>query len=245
MTNRSVSLATHEDIISYQKLRTFIGFTGILLPILVVAGCFITGAKGASFQISISHFYYSRMHIVFVGVLCVLGGFLITYRGKRAAESTLSNIAGCCAFGIASFPTTVGDFRPQPGSPNQYVSLFREVSNGWGTVHFIFAFALFTCFIIFCLKYFQQPDESYTGEAERKFKKRKVIYKFCGWTIIVSILLIAAFNFIFKPEKGLFIYSTFIFETTSLWAFGFAWLVKGSAVWSDVSGVKKVVKAIR
>ena len=104
------------------------------------------------------------MHIVFVGVLCVLGGFLITYRGKQASESTLSNIAGCCAIGIASFPTGIGGFHPKPGSPNEYVTLFKPVSDAWGTVHFVFAFALFTCFIIFCLKYFQEPDSNYSGE---------------------------------------------------------------------------------
>lgn len=237
--------AGRDEIISYQKLRFFIGVTGIGLPVLAVLGCFLFGAGKNSWQISISHYYYSIMHIVFICILCMLGGFLITYQGKSAWESRLSNIAGYSAIGIAAFPTTFGGFRPEKDGVNQYLKLLSDVTVFWGGVHFVFACLLLACFTIFCLKYFQIPDQNYEGEELLKFNRRKLLYKICGWTIIISIALIALFVFIIKPKNGLFVYSTFIFETTALWAFGIAWLVKGSAVLKKFPMVKKIMKPLR
>lgn len=235
----------NSEIISYQKLRAFIGFTGILLPVAVVLGCFIFGAGCYSWQVSISHYYYSVMHIVFVCILCVLGGFLITYQGKDKWESRLSNLAGCCAFGIASFPTRFNGFRSDPDVHNQYLQILTDITEFWGGVHFGFAGLLFVCFTIFCFYFFQKPDEHYSGEEAKKFERRKAVYKICGWVIIISILLIAVFNFVLEIKNGWLVYSTFIFETTSLWAFGTAWLVKGSAVLKRVPMVKNMVAPLR
>lgn len=233
-----------EEIISYQKLRAFIGIIGLLLPVAVVAGCFVFGDKDYSWQHSISHYYYSKMHIVFVCTLCVLGGFLITYKGKDKWESRLSNIAGYCAFGIASFPTSFTDFRTPGDGTNQYIAVLTEISKFWNGVHFGFAAALFTCFVIFCLYFFQIPDDKYTGTELVKFKRRKRIYKICGWGILLSIILIAVFNFV-PPFKGTFAYSTFTFETTALWFFGTAWLTKGSLALKEVPVLKTMIKPIR
>ncbi|HLK29229.1 MAG TPA: hypothetical protein VKT28_11680 [Puia sp.] len=241
---------TQGEIISYQKLRTFIGITGILLPLLTVFGSFLFSAGNYSWQHSISHFYYSKMHIIFVGTLCVLGGFLITYRGTAHKagnpwENRVSNIAGVCAFGIASFPTGFDGFRPPSGGSNQYIHLLDPPNEFWGGMHFAFAGSLFLCFILFCLWFFQKPDAVYTGDLEIKWKRRKAFYKFCGWGIAVSIIMIALFSFIIKPAEGVFVYSTFIFETTSLWCFGSAWLIKGSAAWCHLPIVGKMMKPLR
>jgi len=234
-----------DEIISYQKLRAFIGITGLLLPVVSVLGCFLFGAGIYSWQRSISHYFYSVMHIAFVAILCVLGGFLMTYRGKDPWESRLSNLAGFFAVCIAAFPTAFKGFQQDENDRIQYLQLIKEVTEFWGSMHFGFAFALFACFTIFCLYFFKKPDADYEGAALVKFKRRKLIYTICGWTIIISIIMIGVFNFVFKVEKGFFSYSTFIFETTALWAFGAAWLVKGSAVLKDVPVVKNMMRTLR
>lgn len=235
------------EIISYQQLRMFIGLIGLFLPFAVVIGSFILGAKENSWQHSISHYYYSKMHIVFICTLCVLGGFLITYKGKpeNVWESRISNIAGFCAFGIASFPTQFEGFQPPQNGSNQYLSLITPVNEFWGVIHFVFAGILFMCFVIFCLHFFQKPDANYSGADQIKFQKRKRIYTICGWGILVSILMIPLFSYVIKPEKGVFVYSTFIFETTSLWFFGYAWLIKGSLALKKVPVAKKMIKHLR
>ena len=242
---RNESSSGRDEIISYQALRAFIGITGLSLPVVAVLGCFLFGAGIYSWQISISHYYYSIMHIAFVSILCVLGGFLMTYKGKAPWESRLSNLAGFFAVAIAAFPTTFSGFQPEQNGENQYLRLTKEVTKFWGSMHFVFALGLFICFIIFCLHFFQRPDADYQGVAEVKFKRRKRIYKICGWAIIISILLMGLFNFVIKGEEGLFAYSTFIFETTALWAFGTAWLIKGSAVLKNLPVLKNMVKPLR
>ena len=174
MTNKKTSdpNPNRDEIISYQKLRAFIGFTGILLPVIVVLGCAVFGAGRYAWQVSVSHYYYSVMHFAFVCILCVLGGFLITYKGKDKWESRLSNLAGFCAFGIAAFPTRFEGFLPAEDGINQYLQLMQEVTHFWGSMHFGFAGLLFTCFIIFCLYFFKKPDEYYSGAEVIKFKKR-------------------------------------------------------------------------
>jgi hypothetical protein len=234
-----------QQIISYQKLRAFIGLIGIFLPVVVVLGSAILGAQKNSWQHSISHYYYSKMHVIFVASLCVLGGFLITYKGRNKWESRVSNLAGTCAFGIAAFPTCFDGFQPPVGGANQYIQLLSPVNDFWGDVHFGFAAALFICFIIFCLHFFQTPDKEYTGREAIKFIKRKKFYTFCGWGIIISIIMIIVFKFIIKPEEGIFVYSTYIFETSALWSFGLAWLVKGSESLREVVVFKHVVKSLR
>ncbi|HVM89473.1 MAG TPA: hypothetical protein VMT76_14900 [Puia sp.] len=248
MKRTTANADTHDEIISYQQLRTFIGLTGVLLPVAVVLGCYIFGAGNYSWQPSISHFYYSKMHIVFVCTLCVLGGFLINYRGKAVNpwENRVSNIAGFCAFAIASFPTQFDGFRPGKGGTNQYLELLASVNNFWGGMHFAFAGALFVCFIIFCLCFFQKPDKPYIEPTQqKKFRRRQRIYKFCGWGIAVSIVMIAVFSFGIKHKNGLLCFSTFIFETTSLWFFGTAWLIKGSEIWKDIPVLKKMIAPLR
>jgi hypothetical protein len=235
-----------DEIISYQKLRAFIGITGILLPVAVVIGCFSLGTGEFFWQISISHYYYSVMHVIFVCILCVLGGFLFTYRGKYKSESRLANIAGCCAFGIAAFPTSVDGFQPViTPAANQYLQLTSKVSGFWSNMHFVFAAGLFLCFIIFCLYFFQKPDGEYTGHELVKFKRRKVIYKICGWAIVISLVMIALFSLHALPARGIFIYNTFIFETTALWAFGTAWLIKGSSALKGMPVVKQLIQPLR
>lgn len=241
------SITHHNDgdkIISYSKLRAFIGITGIVLPVAAVLGCIFWGDGKQSVQISISHYYYSKMHILFTGVLCVLGGFLITYQGKDKWESRLSNFAGACAFGIAICPTQFDGFIMKPGKENIYLLLTDPVTPFWGDIHFVFAGLLFASFVVFCLYFFQLPDNP-DDTGTRKFNRRKKIYKSCGWVIIASIALIFLFFKVPALKKGIFEYSTFIFETTSLWAFGLAWLVKGSQTLKRIPVIKNLVAPIR
>lgn len=239
-----------DEVVSYQKLRTFIGLIGIGLPVAAVLGCFIKGDGIYAIQTSISHYYYTKMHIVFVGILCVLGGFLINYKGKDNWESRLSNFAGVCAFGIATCPTRIKFFLPTANNDaaNQYLMVFKPISLRMNSVHFAFAALLFTCFVLFCLVFFQTPDEPPANNDEFiKLKRRQRFYKICGWGIAVSIASIALCNFVLdKYFSGWFLtFSTIIFETTALWFFGSTWLLKGSKYWSKYPLLRPLLKYYR
>ena len=238
-----------DAVISYLLLRQFIGILGIMLPLLLTLGTYIL-ANCNSLQPSISHYYYSIMHIVFVGVLCVMGGFLITYRGaskNRKLENRVSNLAGACALGVAICPTKFAGYINPSGCNCQFIELqlhttTKDIPNYINSMHFGFAAVLFTCFVFFCMSIFQDPD---LGEPIDDMKKRRnVIYKTCGVIIIISILCIAVLAIFPKLD---FPYSTFIFETTALLPFGFSWLLKGSVNWPESKNpvLRKAVQYLR
>jgi magnesium-transporting ATPase (P-type) len=178
-----------------------------------------------------------------------LGGFLITYRGKpdNPWESRVSNFAGYCAFGVAAFPTGTRGFRSAADGSTQYLHLINEVSQSIGSVHFVFAGLLFSCFIVFCWVFFQWPDKaSNTIEEEEKFNRRKIFYRVCGWGILASILAMFGF-FIYEKLTGVdaWAFSTFCFESTALIFFGTAWLIKGSAFWKNYPILRRIIKPLR
>jgi hypothetical protein len=57
-------------------------------------------------QTSISAYYFTTAHAVFLGVLYAVGAMLIVYQGAGDTENTLLNLAGVLAFVIATVPTT-------------------------------------------------------------------------------------------------------------------------------------------
>ena len=220
--------------ISYLLLRLAIGIIGISLPVLLVAGTMI--AEGCTrLQPSISHYYYSTMHFAFIFTLSILGIFLLTYRSKNKFENWLSNLAGLFAVCVCIFPTGYDGFKDGCGC--HYLSVVMNTKPIIGYLHLGFAGLLFTCFIIFCFSIFQKSDE--LGADPKKKHRRNITYTICGWVIALSIAAIGVIQ-IFKIYAP---YSTFILETTSLLAFGFSWLLKGSLLWKN-SG-KMIIRYFR
>ncbi|MEO6734429.1 MAG: hypothetical protein ABIN01_24625 [Ferruginibacter sp.] len=237
------------EVMSYYLLRQLIGILGIALPFILTFGAKYFGHCNEA-QPSISHYYYSITHIVFVGVLCVLGGFLITYRGKTKFENYTSNLAGAFAFGVAIFPTNFNGFVGEGGTSCQFIKLTTSnndiVPAYIGRLHFGLAALLFICFVIFCLKIFQELDD--ISQAGYKKQRRNRVYKICGYAIMASIVCIAGITF-YNDKTGKDIWPNYIywFETTSLLPFGISWLLKGSVNWphSTNSIKRKVIQYLR
>ena len=237
-------------VISHFLLRQLIGILGISLPFVLVLGAYFFD-HCSLLQPSISHYYFTVMHVIFVGTLCVLGGFLITYRGTSSFENRVSNFAGAFAFGVAICPTDIDGFIGTGGSSCQFIQLTTNLPDNampWyiGKLHFGFAALLFVCFVIFCKKIFQEADEGKAIDAKKK--KRNKIYNWCGNVIIISIACILIIT-ITKAITGklLIPYYIYIFETTSLLPFGFSWLLKGSFNWphSKYKVVRKIIQNFR
>ncbi len=66
-------------IISYLTLRKAIGLLGIALPFVLALGAVF--CSRTEIQSSVSSYYHTSMGDVFVGILFVIGFFLLSYRG--------------------------------------------------------------------------------------------------------------------------------------------------------------------
>lgn len=62
---------------------------------------------GCGLQPSISSYYYTPVHSVFIGVLVTMGVCLIALQGNTDGEDVLLNLAGMLAPGVAFIPTQV------------------------------------------------------------------------------------------------------------------------------------------
>ena len=81
-----------------------------LALVAVVAGLLASMVLAATsdncWQTSISAFYYTVAHAVFIGALCAVGVCLISYKGLTTPEDILLNFAGFLAFVVALVPTS-------------------------------------------------------------------------------------------------------------------------------------------
>src|SRR5262245_18692248 len=120
-------------LIGYNQLRKAVGWLGMLLPFALLIGniainnvdilnddtwvrkdCpnYAIYVADGSYKRSISHYYYSTMGELFVGVLCVVALFMFCYVGhekrqweKGLSDNWMANLAGIFALGVVIFPT--------------------------------------------------------------------------------------------------------------------------------------------
>ena len=81
-------------IMSYLLMRVLIGVSAVLLPFALIL---VNRALGHGLSSSMSGYYYTPMRNIFVGSLCAIGVFLISYDGYDLADRAITDVAGLCA----------------------------------------------------------------------------------------------------------------------------------------------------
>ena len=200
--------------ITYFTLRKVIGFLAFLLAPALVFGSFIRDDT-RYVQVSMSAYYYTGMRDLLVGIICGICLFLFCYHGYKWYDSLTSKLAGLFGLGIVFFPTS------PTNDKSDIISILHYVTSG------IFLFIL--AFMSFFLFTKTNPNGSMTS----KKKQRNRVYRICGITILVSIVLIPVAGLDGIWEKVKFLKPTFTLETIALIAFGISWLTKGEAILGD------------
>lgn len=222
---------------SFTRVRLALGFLGISLPVILILGGILDQPRmevaTGRIEPTISDFYHTTYRDIFVGSLCAIGVFLISYRGYRAQKGEwinddwLATFAGLAAFGLAFFPNE--------GGGNTVVSMTQRMVGVElaPILHYSFALIFFLCLAGFC--FFKFPKTS------RPWRRR--IYIRCG-QVIIGALILTAIAVFFKRVVGgpigefVLNYSLiFWFEAIGVWAFAISWIVKSRA---DLALVEKV-----
>jgi hypothetical protein len=208
---------------SYLQLRQWLGIIGMTLPfVLVLGNAFLRavlasppGWRGWDLQRSMSAYYYTSMQNVFVGALCAIGAFLLSYKGNDRKDAWAGTIAGICAIGAGLFPTI---------PPSGKVTAISEL-------HITFAAVLYLTLAYFAIARFPVT----ASPAHRRDSVRNRVYRICGWTIIVCLALIAV-------SETRFVRSLVGAYRPGLWleclatvAFGVSWLAKGEKILRDAN----------
>lgn len=211
------------QVVSYNTLRRAIGFTGFLLPVVVVLGGFIS--KGTNEILpSISDYYFSTMGDVFVGCLCAVSFFLFCYRGVDSRDNRAANLAAFFALCIALFPTSTELSR------YSHIGLVFD-EKAAAAVHFTSAVLFFLTLSYFCIVLFRLSAKK--GNPTPQKLKRNKVYLACGITMLASLAILAVY-FLVDGLHWLEKYKIVTaLETVMLWAFGISWLTKSQAILGD------------
>ncbi|MCX8129520.1 MAG: DUF998 domain-containing protein [Clostridia bacterium] len=208
---------------SYLSLRRWIGILGILLPLInILGGWFISRIP---VQSTISSYYYTNMRDFFVGILCVVSLFLITYDGYNRFDQLITSVAGVFGLGVAIIPCRSEQF------PMPEVGLLRLSMPLSDTLHLICAVAFFTLLAIISIFLFTMTGQEKQITKQKRW--RNIIYVICGVTMLLS-LLGAVLCLQFMPKEMIDKYRVIlVFETLALFSFGISWLIKGETLIKD------------
>ena len=198
-----------DQIISYLTLRLLIGLTGILIPLLVVIGKWIS-ERTWQLEFSISDYYDNgAAGDMLVGILFVLGFFLMAYKGPLPIDNITAKIGCITSLGASLFPTTF-------------------CSDCWvHALHFVFAFLLFSVFIFFSIYLFRKTHSKKTMTVQKKYRNR--IYLVCGIIMILCIVAIAISFFLLESSVTEKYKLVFWFESIALVSFGISWITKSES----------------
>src|SRR5918992_2073804 len=165
--NPSLFETNQNAVLSYWALRRSVGAIGVALPLVLAIGGMV--AFDVGLQSSISAYYYTGMRDVFVGSMCAVGVFLLSYRFGKL-DDVLGDVAGVSAIGLALFPTAAAS------------------ASGWdraaGIAHFVFAAVFFGALAIFSLVLFTRSG----GDETPRKLVRNWIYRVCGWPFVSSFV---------------------------------------------------------
>lgn len=89
-------------------LETYRYLRGGMAVMIVLLGTalLVERARATCWQTSVSAYYFTSAHAVFIAALCGLGAMLIVYKGNNDTEDVLLNLAGILAFVVAMVPTS-------------------------------------------------------------------------------------------------------------------------------------------
>ncbi len=203
-------------VVSYLDLRKAVGIIGLALPFVLAFGDILL--HGLRIENSISTYYYTEMRNIFVGSLCAIAIFLMSYRGYDRRDAIAGNLAFVFAIGVAFIPTT-----PLPVATTEQELI--------GDVHLAFAALLFLTLAYFSIKLFTETDPTKTP-TPRKLQ-RNAVYRVSGYIILACIGLIAVAAL--PPVKALvdWLEPRFWLESIAIVAFGVSWLIKGETILKD------------
>jgi hypothetical protein len=198
---------------SWLTTRLVVGLLGLALPVLVIGGDLLLPG-GPSLRNSLSAYYYSGLRDVFVGVMCVIGVYLLTYKiSERDWDNWLSVVAGVSAVVIALFPTL-----PEAGDPLSPWQVRLGVTLT-GYLHFTAA-GVFTVALALVSLRFGHRDAGY---GKPRFA---TTHRICGAIMLAALLALGALKAAGVDELA-GVPVLLLAELVSTLAFGVSWLLKG------------------
>ena len=227
-------------VFDYHTIRLLIGLIALTFP-------WVVSIRASRITPSISWSYWTNARDLFVGLLFVIGAFLVSYKGHK--PTLHRDDVGKFWTWVGKFWTGAIDFRIKErkheedlvswvGGIAAWVTATHPTAYCYGencpsdpisNIHYTGAIVLFATTVYFCLVAFRGQanakikNEGSSGKSGTDPKKLRVrFYSFCGWGIAVIMLgsVVAACTK-FDAISNI----AFWAETVALELFGIAWLI--------------------
>ncbi|MFT4611796.1 MAG: hypothetical protein ACJA1H_000848 [Glaciecola sp.] len=217
-----------------KTLRKLIGILGMALPILLIIITFLFFDLTRPIE-SISHYYYTRAGSIFTVILSVIAIFLIVYSGKESKDFYISTLAGVFALFVVFFPTeNLSETCCDTLKAYSVTFINGNASTGFRETFHLVSAALFLLLLAYMSYFMFTKSNKPKGQRGEKKVIRNRVFRVCAGLIVVSLIIILlGFTGVINED----IYNgnqlTFWMETVAVESFGFAWLVKGEAMFSD------------
>lgn len=218
LTEEKVNIERDNNVLlKHQQMMLGI-LCGLLAPLALLFGYF--GDNPDEWWYSISASYYCNTKILMIGLLFTTFVYFISYRGYKddTRDRIIATVSGISALGVIAFPTNTSFV-----DNDELVGLLHLPVTTSHTIHCVSAAALFVSFAVMILFQFTQSNGNPTPEK----KKRNILYKICGLTIIFFMafqMVTVAFDDVFPN------WWTMVNEATMLTAFAVAWLCKAECI---------------
>ena len=213
-----------------------VGILGLSLPVVLVLGMNIGRDCDHMIEGSISDYFHTKMGNFFVGIMCFISVFLFSYKGYDKDW-----IAGklACLFGLITVfvPTSLSIKIDGMAVPKEICFPCDHFApcvypGIMGYVHLISAALFLLTLAYFSIFLFTKTGKD--GKMTAYKRKRNLVYRICGYIIIICIVLLVPYFVSSSIKKILLPYHiVFWMETIAVFAFGFSWLVKGETLWKD------------
>ena len=184
---------------SNESIRWMVGLITFLLPVLVSIISFTR-------LTSLSASYYTRARDVFVGLLFILGAFLLVYQGHTKTENWIANLGGLAAVLAALFPMACDHCAR--GIPFYIHALAGNV--------------LFGVTAYFCLGPFRKSAK---GKNWVKAQRRVIVYSVCGYGIMACLVVLLVLGLVMTSDQKEIWTPVYWGEFAMLWLFSAAWNV--------------------
>ena len=210
-------ITTNERLVlTYYHLRKIIGVIAISLPFILLFGNLLF-FNHYGIESSISHYYYTDMRNVFVGILFAFGVFLFSYKGHERKDDIAGDLACLFAVGVALFPTT----------PTETATTIT------GYIHVTCAALFFLTLSYFSLFLFTKTDPNKTPSPQKYIRNR--VYRACGIIMLACMVLVVIYYQLPDSSKMFLAYykPVFTLETLMVVAFGISWFTKGRGLYAD------------
>jgi hypothetical protein len=108
MSDPNPSVSDPAQLSSYAKRSyRYLRLAVVVVLLALIASVLLERAHASCWEGSISAYYYTPVHSIFVGALVAMGVCLIAIRGSTDAEDVLLNVAGVLAPVVALVPTAL------------------------------------------------------------------------------------------------------------------------------------------